>query len=104
MDTENIEHFLFLRKKYLNILSYLTELINLYEELYNHNNDVTSSIQYNKYKIDFIDVKSKIYDINYKIYIMCSHDFVQDEIDINPDKTQRIEYCKKCEYTKKQDF
>ena len=33
------------------------------------------------------------------MYKICRHDFVEDEIDITPEKSQRIEYCKICEYT-----
>ena len=33
MDYKNIDYFLFLKKKYMNILSYLTEIMNSYEEI-----------------------------------------------------------------------
>ena len=30
---------------------------------------------------------------------LCQHDFVEDYIDIDPDFSQKIVYCQKCEYT-----
>ena len=33
----------------------------------------------------------------------CIHDFVEDWIDIDPDRSQRIVYCRKCEMTKKEE-
>ena len=99
MDCKKVENFLFLKKRYNNILIYLTEIMSSYEEVYNYNNDELFIIQYNKYKQEFFDIKCIIDDINNKMYKICKHEFVQDEIDINPEKTQRIEYCKICEYT-----
>ncbi len=32
---------------------------------------------------------------------MCVHDFIEDWIDIDPDRSQRIVYCRICEMTKK---
>ena len=36
---------------------------------------------------------------NKKIEQLCKHEFVEDAIDINPDKSQNIRYCSICEYT-----
>jgi len=99
MDCKKVENFLFLKKRYNSILIYLTEIMSSYEEVYNYNNNELFIIQYNKYKREIFDIKCIIDDINNKMYKICKHEFVQDEIDINPEKTQRIEYCKICEYT-----
>jgi hypothetical protein len=34
-----------------------------------------------------------------RILELCTHDFVEDDIDIAPDKCKHIRYCKICEYT-----
>jgi hypothetical protein len=51
-------------------------------------------------------IKSKLKYINNlrnicekKIIKLCNHEFINDVIDINPEKSQNITYCKICEYT-----
>jgi hypothetical protein len=39
--------------------------------------------------------------ISLKIDNCCNHDWVEDLIDINHDKSQIVSYCKKCEVSKK---
>jgi hypothetical protein len=34
-----------------------------------------------------------------RINELCQHDFVEDDIDIAPDKCKHIRYCRICEYT-----
>ena len=103
---ETIEYFLFLKKKYINILSYLTEILNEYFEITNLNENVDTSLfmQNNKYQDEILEVKYMINIINNKISQICCHDFIEDEIDITPDRSQKIEYCKICEYTKDNGF
>ena len=36
---------------------------------------------------------------NQKIMQLCYHEFIEDTIDISPDKSQNIRYCSICEYT-----
>ena len=35
-----------------------------------------------------------------KIIQICNHDFENDTIDITPERSKNITYCKICEYTK----
>jgi hypothetical protein len=102
MDYKNIDYFLFLKKKYVNILSYLTEIMNSYEEISSYNDDYL--IQYNKYKNEVYEIKYLIANVNNSICETCEHIFVEDEIDITPDKSQKIEYCKICEYSRQYGF
>jgi hypothetical protein len=39
-------------------------------------------------------------NIEDKLTNICQHDWIHDEIDICPERTQIITYCKKCEITK----
>jgi hypothetical protein len=47
------------------------------------------------------------YLLNYKNIVednlqnICNHEWVEDEIDINPDNSQKITYCRLCEVTKR---
>ena len=41
------------------------------------------------------------HSVDHNIKIICQHDWVHDLIDITPDKSQQICYCKNCEVTKK---
>ena len=102
MDSTNIDYFLFLKKKYIVILSYLIEIINTYEELSLHNNEFF--LQYDKYKNELHEIKYLINNVNNTICQLCDHIFVEDEIDLSPDMSKRIEYCKVCEYTKHYGF
>jgi F0F1-type ATP synthase gamma subunit len=102
MDCKNIDYFLFLKKNYINILSYLTEIINSYEEITSYSDDCI--FQYNKYKNDVLEIKYKIHDLNHTISQICCHNFVEDEIDVAIDRSTKIEYCKTCEYTKERGF
>ena len=36
---------------------------------------------------------------NKKIMDLCNHEFIEDTIDITPDRSQNIRYCSICEYT-----
>ena len=99
---KDIDYFLFLKKKQMVILSYLTEIINSYQEVSFYNNDYI--VKCNKYKSELSEVKYLINNINHTLSKMCQHDFVEDEIDINCDRSQKIEYCKICEYTKEYGF
>ena len=102
MDYSKIDYFLFLKKKYIHVFNYLTEIINAYEELSVYNNDFLQSS--NKYKDELSEIKYLINSVNKTICELCEHNFVEDEIDISPDKSQKIEYCKICEYTKEYGF
>ena len=98
MNCKNIDYFLFLKKKYINILTYLTEIINSYEEMLLHNDEF--AYECNKYKNELAEIKFFITIVNKSICKLCQHEFVEDEIDLTPERSQKIEYCQICEYTK----
>ena len=109
----SINYFFSSKKKLETILPHLNEIKLMYSEMYLEN--------YENYKNDFIkrryiqnlitDYEAKISEVEMEIEhfqkIICSnceHTFVEDMIDITPDKSQRITYCTKCEYTKEYGF
>jgi hypothetical protein len=101
---EKLDYFLFLKKKYISILYNYQEIYDNYEEILESNKINTRYLQYEitsknncKKQIELIDYY--IQQIQIKIYDNCNHEFVDDLIDITPDKSQRVCYCHKCEYT-----
>lgn len=107
----SLEYYLYCRKEYSDIIIYINEIINKYEMI----SDVTTSennleeTQYELFKpeqnkIFFIDRLRHIKHLkkicDWKIQDLCKHDFVDDVIDISPDESKHITYCKICEYIK----
>lgn len=104
----DINYFLSAKKNLQKILSYLNEIKLTYCEIQIERGDCINS----EYLIDSIhEYENKIHEheliiehLNQIIYENCEHEFLEDVIDINPDKSQHITYCKKCEYTKEYGF
>lgn len=74
-----------------NLLDNLIEQKHFFIESYNR----TENIYVRKH------MNSKINNINKKINELCEHIWIDDMIDITPDKSIYITYCTKCELTKK---
>jgi hypothetical protein len=83
-------------------------ILNLIDTSLNVNEDV---LQYNKHiseindnlnqqdehlrKLIFLNEK-----IRKKLISICNHEWITDSVDIDPDRSQTIEYCKICQATK----
>lgn len=93
----DINYLLLMRCKYNNILSYIDSIIDEFDKI----NEFTKE---NKEKKFFIERKKNIlHEIelcNANIQNICNHEFVEDVIDITPDESLTISYCKFCEYTR----
>ena len=105
-----LEYYLCCRKEYEDIINYLNEIIKKYEII----SDVTATEcnlegyyeifqpEHNKNffidKLNHISQLKKICDR--KVIELCEHEFIKDVIDIDPERSQTIIYCKICEYTK----
>jgi hypothetical protein len=104
----DINYFLSSKKKLQKILSYLNEIKLNYCEIKMEGGE---SINY-EYILDSIhEYENKIREheliiehLNQIICDNCQHNYVEDVIDINPDKSERITYCTICEYTKEHGF
>ena len=48
----------------------------------------------------FIKKRKKLEKLYIYIENSCEHEFIEDHIDIDPEISQKIIYCHKCEYTK----
>jgi hypothetical protein len=104
-----IDFFLFLKKKNIHILTHLEEIIGIYEDILDNIDDHSDLIKSDlfgneintkkEYEKQIVYLKTRIMDINDKIFSMCHHDFLDDTIDITTEKSQKITYCTICEYT-----
>lgn len=103
----NIDDLEELKKKYNQIIFSLNDIINVYEEIIEKSNGIQNIINvlYLKtLKDDYISKKDLlIYEKNNilnNIQNLCEHDFIDDTIDIDPDRSKTITYCIICGFTK----
>ena len=109
MKTENETISAYLKEIHNNYNSMKEETIyHLIETSINVNMNTT---QYNKHISEINDLLNLQNDhikqflllnekIKQKLMILCKHDWVKDTIDIHPEKSINIEYCKICQITK----
>jgi len=107
----SLEYYLFCKKEYDIIISYLEGIIFRYKlmsdiKISESNIDFKHYIGFKPdyYETFFSDILKEIKqskEICYKkIISMCEHEYVEDYIDITPDRSDRIIYCEICEHTK----
>jgi|LauGreDrversion4_2_1035121.scaffolds.fasta_scaffold07599_5 hypothetical protein len=116
----SLNYFFSYRNKYDQIIIHTEEIIRICDELINEsfeyiessNNENSKNTQYvlndieilNEQKNSHIRENEKLLKIrnhiSKKIQNHCDHIFCEDEIDITPERSQKITYCTKCEYTK----
>jgi arginine decarboxylase-like protein len=101
---EKLDYFLFLKKKYKDILNNLKEIDKTYFDIIVSDktkgryleHEITSK---NKCKKQINDVEYYIQRIEKEINNLCEHNYIEDDIDITPDISQKIKYCSICEHT-----
>ena len=107
----SLEYYLLCKKNYDNIISDLKDIIDNYNEIFYYTSseldideNIKEAFSQNRYKNFF---SSKITHISHlrniccqKIMELCNHEYINDTIDIDPDRSQTITYCRVCEYTK----
>ena len=106
----SLDYYLYCRKEYQDISDYIIEIINKYDLI----SDITiaeNELEHEEYKVFmpkynknfFIERLNHIKHIknicDKKIIELCKHEFIDDLIDISPDTSKLIRYCKICEYT-----
>jgi hypothetical protein len=107
----SLNYYLFCKKSYDKIISDLENIISKFEEideLAKEEKDLfttADSLLFNQtHNINFFYERKEHIRIlralcNMKIFKMCNHEFIEDTIDIDPDRSKNIRYCKICEYT-----
>ena len=103
----DINYFLLLRDKYNNILSYIDSIIDEFDgtieftEDYLKDTDNNTFLDIKMNKDFFLERKKHILYLknlcNEYIEKICNHVFIEDVIDISPDESKAISYCKLCE-------
>lgn len=105
----SLEFYLCNRRAYNTILNELQYIINIYneiEEVHEEicNDSLDQTFNPSSEKNFFIEKEQKINELidicNCKVLELCCHEFIDDMIDITPEKSEYITYCKICEFTK----
>jgi len=99
----DINYFLSTKEKFEKILSNLNEILEVYYEIQLDNDDTISydyiNHQIEDYEKKITETETNINQLHKFISLHCDHIFVDDYIDITPDKSERITYCSKCSHT-----
>jgi hypothetical protein len=88
-------------------MAYVTRSVSLLDNNYfvEDNKELYSKIQNIFDGYELADLKCVLshckYIVENKINNICEHEWIDDDIDITPELSQRITYCKNCEVSKK---
>jgi hypothetical protein len=108
----SLEYYMFCKEKYEFIIKYLDGIDDLYNDIIIKTCNEEPLIEEQYFKIFLSDrsltsLNKKIENIkalkqicDEKIFELCEHEFIDDMIDITPDRSERIIYCGCCGYTK----
>lgn len=107
----SLEYYLLSKKKYESIMKHLESVIENFEDIFSYTTEF--DMDEAEYILDIFQprchseyIRSKLKCVRHlknicekKIKELCVHEFVNDTIDISPERSQNITYCKICEYT-----
>jgi len=94
----SLEYYLFYRKHYESVMINLDDIINSTLDPSSNEFDLSQANFLIKRKQHVTKLKT---ECDKKILeLSCNHEFEEDMIDINPERSQNITYCKICGYTK----
>ena len=108
----SLEYYLFCRKRYTDIIINLENILESYDMMDNYNKEEKEkglkgariNCEHSVCKNFFVEKKQYIIKqktiCDVKINKLCEHKFEDDTIDITPDRSENITYCKTCGYTK----
>jgi len=103
----SLEYYMYCRKSYDKIIQELDYIIDMFDEI----DDITFAeidipneiLDIDQNKNFFIERKKYIEQLRKfcsdKVFELCCHEMVDDDIDITPERSQRIRYCEICDYT-----
>jgi hypothetical protein len=110
----SLNYFLLCKKSaeenILHIDAIITNYHKMYTELLKHYECMSDCDENQHYRNilrlrqEYIDKKKEQMELlqiyNNRIYNLCQHNFIDDNIDVTPEITQQITYCTVCEYIK----
>ena len=106
----SLDYYLCSRRAYDKILGELRYIINTYNEIEEVQGDeicedyLNNTFNATGNKHFFIEREKHTTILreicHFQVLELCCHEFVEDMIDITPDKSQHITYCKICDFTK----
>jgi hypothetical protein len=100
--------------------AYLKEIYNSYTKMKEDtlfiliNTSINTNLEYSQYNKNISEINELLNQqsefirqvtllnekLNLKIVSLCKHDWVTDSIDIDPDTSKTIEYCKICQHSR----
>ena len=105
----DINYFLLCKNRYDKIIDSLDNIIennddiNFLTDKYIPEEIITTHVMFTKPINNNLFLQQKLY-VQYlkseclkQIYLLCEHEFIDDTIDIDPDTTKTIRYCRFCE-------
>lgn len=110
----SVDYFLYVKEKHNLVSIYLKEIISIYDEIINKTNEepANDDIYDKEEDIQLFEELKNNYNsqleqsiffcesLKNAVNSLCKHDYIMDLIDITPEKSQMIEYCKICGFTK----
>ena len=90
----DIDYFIFLKKRYKQLLFELEQTMILIDEYHITNEIVDNNV--NPCKDIHENLLDKIEMCDKNIQNLCQHEFIVDLIDIDPDRSMSIKYCQLC--------
>jgi hypothetical protein len=108
----SLEYYLYCKRRYNNIIICLEEIINDHELIFFETSKL--DIDVGEIIMEELNLIQHMYSFNTKLkYLkqlknichtriknLCKHEYEEDMIDITPDRSEKIIYCKICEDTK----
>lgn len=101
------ENFAIYLNDIMNYKSSIDQQTNEYKTLFKDKDDIIEEYEHiyddNSFK-DLIKIVTEFNDkLANELYQNCSHNFVSDMVDIDPDTSAEIVYCDKCDLHKKEE-
>lgn len=104
----SLEYYLSTRKIYQQTVLYIENIVELLSDLNNRYQTVEIDTNIFSYQLNskdtFLEERRRclmmIQICSDKIKELCQHEYIEDDIDINPELSQRITYCRICEHSK----
>ena len=108
----SLEYYLYCKRRYNNIIICLEEIINDHELIFFETSKLDMDV--GEIIMEELNLIQHMYSFNTKLkYLkqlknicdariknLCNHEYEEDMIDITPDRSEKIIYCKICEHTK----